>query len=105
MRKSYRNTLIILTVVNIAFIWGNSLMPAEVSRALSTFVRDVLNNLLSFLNTFSQTEELSSDGPLRKIAHSTEFLLLAVWLTQLFFRTHNKIYGTLFCGVMVALLD
>ena len=56
------------------FIWGNSLLPAEQSTAISDKVARLIRRLLPFL----QEAELSglSLPPLRKIGHFAEYALL-----------------------------
>jgi hypothetical protein len=39
----------VLIVVNLCVIWGNSLLPGEISGAISDFVRDGLRSLLALL--------------------------------------------------------
>lgn len=64
-----------LLVCNLVFIWGNSLLPGEVSGAISDWVKAVLESL------FAQgTESPSSGGLLRKLAHFTEFTALGMLL-------------------------
>lgn len=60
-----------LLLCNLAFIWGNSLLPGQVSGAISDFVKDLLSGL------FDSTGEDSTGGFLiRKLAHFTEFACL-----------------------------
>ena len=64
-----------LIVFNLIFIWGNSLLPAEMSAAFSSFVR----RLLAF---FPEGEATATQGTglLRKIAHLLEFASFgALW--------------------------
>ena len=64
-----------LLVCNLIFIWGNSLLPGEVSGAFSDWVKNLLASL------FAQgPERPSSGGLLRKIAHFTEFMGLGMLL-------------------------
>lgn len=67
-----------LLCCNLLFIWGNSLMPASVSGALSQWVRDLLGIAL--------LEDVpgQSDGLLRKAAHFMEFCSLGILLGWLF---------------------
>ena len=67
----------VLLVLTLAFIWGNSLMPAEVSLGFSQWVKALLARFLS--GDTPITEEGS--GLLRKIAHFTEFTALGIVLT------------------------
>lgn len=59
----------------LCFIWGNSLLPGEVSAAISNWVGDALEQLLHIHRTSS------GRGLLRKIAHFMEFAALGMLLT------------------------
>ncbi len=63
----------LLTAILI-FIWGNSLLPGEISAAFSRWV----GRLLGFTGTGT------GGGRLRKIAHFTEFCALGMCLRWLF---------------------
>ena len=67
------NVLIVLLLV---FIWGNSLLPGEVSRAFSDWVKE----LLSFFFSGTGSGREGGSGVLRKIAHFTEFTALGCLL-------------------------
>lgn len=69
-----------LTVCCLVFIWGNSLLPGEISGAISDFFKRILQCL------FEQGEsEPSGLGFLvRKMAHFTEFTVLGLCLCWLF---------------------
>lgn len=72
-------------VLNLAFIWGNSLMPAEVSQAFSDWVKELLTGLFS-----GGGSTAGGSGLLRKIAHFTEFAALGMclcWLTGMLGRS------------------
>ena len=95
-----------LLVCNIAFIWGNSLLTAELSRAFSGFVKD----MLSFFFTGGGAEEAEGgDHLLRKLAHFTEFACLGVllsWLIRMLRPKSWEYYGLpLLGGCMVACTD
>lgn len=61
-----------LLIAILAFIWGNSLMSAEVSHALSEWVKSLLKPFLTESNAITQ-----EDNPLlRKFAHFAEFAAL-----------------------------
>ena len=68
----------LLIALNLAFIWGNSLMSAEASRAFSDWVKSILDILSG-----DSTPGEGGSGMLRKIAHFTEFATLGVLLTWL----------------------
>ena len=58
------------------FIWGNSLMPAQVSHALSEWVKGLLKPFLPENAPLTQEE----NGFLRKLAHFAEFAALGFCL-------------------------
>lgn len=66
----------ILILLNVAFIWGNSLLPAEISAAFSSYVK----RLILFLVPEDGPPAVAGTGLLRKIAHVLEFTCLgALW--------------------------
>ena len=70
---------IALLIVNVTFIWGNSLLPGYLSGAFSDWVRELLAPLLGWTPGSS-----SGGGLLRKLAHFTEFMTLGLCLRWLF---------------------
>lgn len=94
----------VLLALNIALIWGNSLLPGEISGAISDFVKSLL---LRFFG--------GGDGPegggllVRKLGHVTEFACLGVLLRWLFGMLTAKKWQNYLCplvaGVSVAALD
>ena len=68
---------ITLLCLNLAFIWGNSLLPGEVSGAFSQWVKDLLTQILHL----PATDEEQGHGLLRKLAHFTEFACLGAVLS------------------------
>lgn len=96
-----------LTALTLAFIWGNSLLPAEASRALSTWLRDLLAPL--FGGEASPGTESVGHGLLRKVAHFTEFCWLGLclsWLMHMLRTKKTEVF--LFAaaaGVAVACID
>lgn len=64
-----------LLIVNLAFIWGNSLLPGEISGAFSNWVKELLSAFLP------GGGGASGGGLLRKLAHFTEFACLGMCLT------------------------
>lgn len=93
-----------LLVLNIAFIWGNSLLPGEISGAIS-------NGLKAFLEMLIGVQEgpPGGGGLLRKLAHFTEFACLGVllrWLFGMLFAQKWQNYvWPLTVGVAVASVD
>lgn len=104
-RSKKRVTLCtVLLTANLLFIWGNSLMPASVSGAISQWVRD----LIGFL--FAGDEGVGGgDGTLRKIAHFLEFSCLGLclsWLTGMWASTIlRSVTPSLACGFTAACID
>ena len=70
----------VLLAMNLAFIWGNSLLPGEISGAISGWLRDFLAALFHF----GSDEPSAGHGLLRKLAHFTEFCCLGMLLSWLF---------------------
>lgn len=69
-----------LLVLNLAFIWGNSLLPGEISGALSGWLRD----LLAAIFPGRPKDPDSGHDLLRKLAHFTEFCTLGMLFSWLF---------------------
>ena len=93
-----------LLLVNITFIWGNSLLPGEISGAIS-------NGLKAFLDSLVGVQEgpPGGGGLLRKAAHFTEFACLGMLLRWLFGMLCRKKWQAymwpVVTGVAVASLD
>lgn len=83
------------------FIWGNSLLPGEVSGAFSNWVKDLLSRLFGKLPGDPQT----GHGLLRKLAHFMEFTCLGMSLYWLFTMLRKKWFIPLLCGFLVACTD
>ena len=88
-----------LLICNLIFIWGNSLLPGEVSGAISDWVKGVLEKLIP------GEESSPSGGLLRKIAHFTEFTALGMCLGWLFGMLQKGKFLPLGCGVLAACVD
>ncbi len=90
-----------LLILNVLFIWGNSLLPGAVSAAISRFVRD----LLALLFPGGSTDPNAGHGLLRKLAHFTEFACLGGLLTwQLSMQKRPALFALL-PGFLVAGID
>lgn len=101
-----------LLVMNLAFIWGNSLMPGSVSQAISDWVERFLWAICSeemeavIAGWFqSGIPGVPGGGWLRKLAHFLEFGSLGMCLAWLFGMVKKP--GTLpvFCGIAAAFID
>ena len=91
----------VLLVLILAFIWGNSLMPAELSHSFSQWVKTLLTRFLS--GDGAETGEGS--GLLRKMAHFAEFTALGLCLTWRGGMLGKKMGRTFLAGVAVAAVD
>ena len=92
---------IALLVLNIGFIWGNSLLPGEVSGAISQWLRD----LLACIFPAGSEDPSAGHGLLRKLAHFTEFCCLGLLFTWLFSMLGKGVWQPLVCGFLVACAD
>lgn len=104
--KSRVRLCIVLLVLNLAFIWGNSLMPRELSDAFSHWVKDILSFLLP---SISSDESGEGHHLLRKLAHFSEFACLGMclsWLTRMLGdRKWEYILLPLLTGALAACVD
>ena len=66
-----------LLLINLVFIWGNSLLPRELSAAFSRMVGDWIRRLFQLQADIS---EGTGHGRLRKLAHFAEFLSMGALL-------------------------
>lgn len=90
-----------LILLNLAFIWGNSLLPGELSGALSKWLRD----LLALLFAKDPSDSQGGHGLLRKLAHFTEFACLGGLLTWRFSMLKKPVLLALLWGFLVAGAD
>ena len=89
-----------LLIVNLAFIWGNSLLPGEVSGAFSDWVKAILAKLFS-----GDADDSSGGGLLRKVAHFTEFASLGLCLAWLHGMLQKGKLRPFLWGVLAASVD
>lgn len=68
-----------MILLTICVIWGNSMLPASVSAAMSGGLKDWINSLLGTVGG-----GLEGDGGLRKAAHYFEYVVLGSELALLF---------------------
>ena len=64
-----------LIVLNLAFIWGNSLLPGEISAALSNWLGGLLG--------LDGSDPAGGTGLLRKLAHFSEFACLGFLIARM----------------------
>ncbi len=96
----------ILIAVTLGFIWGNSLLPAddssEISGSLMEFIEELLERVIPGYSPAADT----SDTPIRKLAHFTEFMILGIELTILVYRLLKRsLVLPPFCGLLAAVCD
>ena len=102
-------TLILLILV---FIWGNSMLPGEISQKISDTVEALLRSVCSeglqtwlddwFLNDIPNP---SGGGWLRKAAHFTEFAGLGMCLAWLFGMLKRPVCRSAVWGFLAACID
>ncbi len=98
--KSRLYFCITLLVLNVAFIWGNSLVPGEISGAISNWISNLLSRLIP-----GEGEPQTGRGLLRKIAHFTEFGCLGVLLCWLHYMLRKRPFNSLIYSILVAFAD
>ncbi len=101
-RTNRRLTLCaVLLVLNIGFIWGNSLLSREATQAFSGWVLSLLRGIFPGGNAASG----SGHGLLRKLAHFTEFGCLGLLLAWLYSMLAKHHWLPLLSGFLVACTD
>ena len=99
----HKKLLIALIVLFLVFIWGNSMMPASISKGVSGWLKDIINMLLS---DAGGDKTLLGEEVLRKIAHAAEFAALGMVLMLLMEEGHKtKVAFLALCGLGAALID
>ncbi len=102
-KKTKITILCILLMLTLAFIWGNSLLPASTSEKFSDAVKEALEQVLP-----EDFFKGSDDGGtlVRKLAHFTEFAVLGVELALLLWNIlQYSLISPLFCGLLAAVTD
>ena len=90
----------VLLACNLAFIWGNSLLPGELSGAFSDWVKMLLSHILPM-----GPDDGSGGGLLRKLAHFTEFACLGACLGWLHGMLQKGKVRPFLWGVLAAAAD
>ena len=89
-----------LILVNLAFIWGNSLLPGEISGMISGWLASLLGG---------GPPSVGGHGLLRKLAHFSEFACLGLLMARLAWlrgeRGHHLISLALLGGILAACTD
>ena len=86
--KTRMTVCLSLLVLVLVFIWGNSCLPAEQSRAFSIWVRNLLAPLFGW--PIITKPGGSGSGLLWKVAHFTEFSWLGLCLSWLMHMLRTK---------------
>ncbi len=89
-----------LLICNLVFIWGNSLLPGEISGAFSDWIKGILSRLFS-----GSPSEPSGSGLLRKMAHFTEFAALGMCLAWLHGMLQKGWFRPFLWGALAACVD
>ncbi len=89
-----------LLVCNLAFIWGNSLLPGGISGAISDWVKKFLDALIP-----GEDDSPSGSGLLRKFAHFTEFAALGFLLSWRLGMLQKRRRFAFFWGAAAACVD
>lgn len=79
--RKKKRLFFVLVIVNILFIWANSLLTGSASGAISGFVKDLVYKIFPGLSGAGE----GGHGLLRKLGHFTEFACLGALLTRLLF--------------------
>lgn len=90
-----------LTVCCLVFIWGNSLLPGEISGAISDFFKRILQCLVEQ----GESEPSGLGFLVRKMAHFTEFTVLGLCLCWLFGMLGKGTLAPFLCGGLAACVD
>ena len=102
MNHTERNIRVcaILLILNLMFIWGNSMLPAEVSQKISDCVLELLPEI-------PEQPIQQGDGShlVRKLAHVAEFTVLGMLLSWLTAMRKRKWWLTVPLGTIVACID
>ena len=91
---------ITLLICNLIFIWGNSLLPGEVSGAFSDWVKSILAQVLPV-----KPDDGGGTGLLRKLAHFSEFTALGMCLAWLHGMLQKGKIQPFLWGVAAAAVD
>ena len=94
-------TAYVLLVLNLAVIWGNYLLPGEISGAISGFVRDLIAAILPGDSGGPD----AGHGLLRKLGHFTEFACLGAILCRIMKLRDRPWLFALGLGFLAACVD
>lgn len=100
----HRRILYVLIILTLAFIWGNSLVPGDVSGKISDFFKEIMLSVFPWLSSGGGVA--GAGGLIRKLGHFSEFLILGVELSFFFRPIKTKAFLPLLaCGLFTAVID
>ncbi len=103
--KYFKISIISCVIINICFIWGNTLVPGSKSGNISLEIMNSFNTFLSNIGVNFQVTNFM----VRKAAHFTEHMVLGFFLLFML-RSYTKnifsnILNILFIGLFVPVVD
>ncbi len=90
-----------LIILNVLFIWGNSILPGDTSAAISKWVRSFLSSIVPGHTDSSEV----GHGILRKLAHFAEFCTLGFLLNWLFSMQKKPVWLPIIHGFLAGCTD
>lgn len=90
----------VLLILNLVFIWGNSMLPAEVSQKISDCVLELLPEIPD-----QPVQEEAESHLIRKLAHFAEFMVLGMLLSWLAALLKRKWWLPIPVGTVAACID
>ena len=111
-----KRIITILLVLTLAFIWGNSLLPREISGAASDRVMERMNRIAGAMGLgedfFTVMADQDGDGVeeptsrlVRKMAHIFEFAVLGALLWLRLEGMHRRVPWAFALGISAAAMD
>lgn len=110
MNQRKGNIILILLLLNLCFIWGNSLLPPHASNAISDKVTEIIQSVFAVQHEEQEkTDTWWTSAHVRKLAHATEFAALGALSTAYASARGKRLRDCwpfiLLCGVLTALTD
>lgn len=111
MNRRKRNIILTLLLLNLCFIWGNSLLPPHASNAISDKVTEIIQSVFAVQHEEQEkTDTWWTSAHVRKLAHATEFAALGALSTAYASARGKRLLRDcwpliLLCGVLTALTD
>ena len=101
--KDRKRLIIILIVITLVFIWGNSMIPGSLSSEMTEWLKDTLGKIFPFVKGGG---EESGSHILRKAMHFTAYAILGMEITCLK-NCSRKLDNckVLLMGILAAMID